>query len=336
MAPHLEMAGLNLAVVSDEETFPEDPPWILTTPKTNFSLAQFKKETTNPLVYKQGYLELREKFPEHKHIFTDGSKSEFGVASAALMQTVPDTSLTLKLPSEASIYTAELHALLLSLKMIYQSQHKKFLIFCDSLSALQAVAGRNLNHPVLLDFHKLHTLLCFEEYDITFVWIPSHIGIRGNEKVDSLAKEAVEGQNLLSSTRVPFSDLKPLVNEYIFKEWQKEWDVQKDNKLYQIRPKLNQFLPGTIGNRRDEVVLTRLHVGHSHFTHSFYFKREDIPKCVACDEVLSVKHILLYCADLIEIRRRHYTSVSMKQLFRDVPPDVIFNFLREINIYHLI
>ena len=99
---------------------------------------------------------------------------------------------------------------------------------------------------------------------------------------------------------------------------------------------MNQFLPDTIGNRRDEVILMRLHVGHSHFTHSFYFKREEIPMCVACDEVLSVKHILLHCADLIEIRRKHFTSVSMKQLFQDVPLDVIFNFLREINICHLI
>ena len=58
--------------------------------------------------------------------------------------------------------------------------------------------------------------------------------------------------------------------------------------------------------------------------------------CVACDEVLSVKHILLHCADLTEIRHKHFTSDSMKRLFRDVPPDVIFNFLKEINIYHLI
>ena len=335
MIPHVENVPLNLKVISDKDKFSEDPPWTLSTPKTNFSLAQFRKDSISPLVFKQGYLELREKFPDYTHIFTDGSKSELGVASAAFMQTAdPDSFLTLKLPDEASVYTAELQALLLSLKMVYQSQLKKFLIFSDSLSALQAIAGRNLTHPVLLDFHKLHTLLCSEEYDIRFVWVPSHVGIRGNEIADFLAKKAVEGER--SSSCVPFSDLKPLVNSYIKKEWQKEWELQVDNKLYKIRPKLNDFLPGIVGSRREEVVLTRLHVGHCRFTHSFYFTQEERPWCFACDEQLSVEHILLSCSDLIDVRRRHYTAASLKLLFRDVPPDIIFNFLHEINVFHLI
>ena len=100
--------------------------------------------------------------------------------------------------------------------------------------------------------------------------------------------------------------------------------------FFKIRPKMNEFLQGAVGNRRDEVVLTRFRVGHTHLTHSFIFKQEDRPMCFVCDEVLSVKHILLHCADLIEIRHRHFTLDSMKRLFRDVPPDVIFNFLREI------
>ena len=195
--------------------------------------------------------------------------------------------------------------------------------------------GRNLSHPVLLDFFKLHTSLCSEGYDITFVWVPGHVGIRGNEAVDSLAKRAVGGK--MSSANVPYTDLKPLVTEYICKEWQKEWEEQKENKLFQIRPKLKEYLPGcTNGSRRDEVVLSRLHVGHTNMTHSFYFKGEDRPMCFACDEPLSVKHLLIDCADLIDVRHRHYTSESMKRLFRDVPPDEIFNFLRDVHIYQLI
>ena len=126
------------------------------------------------------------------------------------------------------------------------------------------------------------------------------------------------------------------MNTYIHKLWQEEWDLQKENKLYKVRPKLKEFLPGVLGNRREEVVLARLHVGHTLLTHSFYFKEEDRPMCPACDEVLSVEHILLSCADLIDARRKHYTSENMKELFRDVPPDVIFNFLKEVNVFHLI
>ena len=224
--------------------------------------------------------------------------------------------------------------MLLALKLIYQSHHRQFLVFSDSLSALQAIAGRNLNHPMLLEFHKLHSQLSSEDYDITFIWIPSHVGIRGNEEVDSLAKRAVEEE--IGSTKVPFSDLKPLVHKYILKQWQDEWQLQKDNKLYEARPKLTEHLQSFRGSRREEVVLSRLHVGHTFLTHSFYFKNEERPFCVACDENLTVQHILLDCADLIEVRHKHFTAASMKELFRDVPPDVIFDFLRDIHIVHLI
>ena len=334
MVDHVENADLDLTVISDDDKFPFDPPWTFITPKTNFSLAQFRKDTTSPLVFKQGYLELREKFPDHLHVFTDGSKSDSGVASAAYLHTEPSAFFTHRLPDAGSIYTAELQALLLSLKLMYQSHFKKFLVFSDSLSALQAISHRNLNHPMLLDFFKLHSMLCSDDYDITFVWIPSHVGIRGNEIVDSLARQAVVEER--SDSSVPFSDLKPLVTNYIKKEWQKEWDLQSDNKLYKIRPKLHEHLPGYFGSRREEVVLTRLHVGHCRLTHSFYFTQEDRPWCFACDEQLSVEHILLSCADLIEVRHKHYTAESMKQLFRDVPPDIIFNFLKEVNVFHLI
>ena len=102
--------------------------------------------------------------------------------------------------------------------------------FSDSLSALQAIASRKLDHPLLLKFHKLHSSLCLDDYDITFVWIPSHVGIRGNEIVDSLARAAVEGET--SSVRLPYTDLKPKVNKYVKKQWQEEWDLQTDNKLF--------------------------------------------------------------------------------------------------------
>ena len=137
---------------------------------------------------------------------------------------------------------------------------------------------------MLLDSRKLHSQLCSGDYDITFIWIPSHVAVWGNETVDSLAKKAVEEN--ISSTRVPFSDLKPLVDKYISREWQKEWEQQRGNKLFKIRPKLSEHLQSTAGNRREEVVLTRLHVGHTLLTHSFYFKQEERPVCVACNEEL--------------------------------------------------
>jgi ribonuclease HI len=39
---------------------------------------------------------------------------------------------------------------------------------------------------LLLQFHDI-----LKAKDVKFYWIPSHVGIRGNEKVDALAKRSL-------------------------------------------------------------------------------------------------------------------------------------------------
>ena len=78
--------------------------------------------------------------------------------------------------------------------------------------------------------------------------------------------------------------------------------------------------------------LNRLHIGHSYLTHSFILRREEAPVCVACGAVITVKHILIGCADFLEIRKKHFEERSLYSLFRNVIPEVIFDFLREIGV----
>ena len=52
--------------------------------------------------------------------------------------------------------------------------------------------------------------------------------------------------------------------------------------------------------------------------------------CISCDALLTIKHILLICSDLIEIRQSHFTV-----LFQ-ILPEEIFNFLKGINIFGII
>ena len=222
----------------------------------------------------------------------------------------------------------------MALKLVYQSKDKSFLILSDSLSALQAIASRSLTHPLLFEFHELHTSLLHDKCDISFAWVPSHVGIRGNEEVDNFAKEAVKED--MSRTKIPHTDCKRKVNQYIHKIWQKQWDSQKNNKLHIVKPFLTDHLQSGTRNRREESVLCRLHIGHSLFTHSFLFSNEDPPECIPCNEPLTMEHLLLDCIDTQEIRKKYFTTTSLKVLFRDVPPDLIFGFLREINVLHLL
>ena len=71
-------------------------------------------------------------------------------------------------------------------------------------------------------------------------------------------------------------------------------------------------------------------------THSFILRKEEAPVWGAWDVVLTVKHILIECADLLEIRKKYFEEKSLYSLFRNVIPEVIFDFLREIGVFYKI
>ena len=60
---------------------------------------------------------------------------------------------------------------------------------------------------------------------IKFCWIPSHVGIRGNEIADQRAKAAL-ARNQTSPYKIPYTDYIPKVKQYIKKKWQQRWDYQ--------------------------------------------------------------------------------------------------------------
>ena len=81
-------------------------------------------------------------------------------------------------------------------------------------------------------------------------------------------------------------------------------------------------------------MIARLHIGHSFITHSFLLKGEEPPMRIGCDELLTIKHILLTNSDFIEIRESHFTAQSLRVLSQEISHEKIFlNFLKEITIF---
>ena len=124
-------------------------------------------------------------YPQHIPVFTDGSKLSNHTAAAVVFKS---HIITKQLPNSITIYTAELYAILLALNELSKQQHKHYLLFPDSLSSLNSIGNKKLDHPItlqiLLKYHNLFT----HSYNIIFCWLPSHVGIAGNEKADKAAK----------------------------------------------------------------------------------------------------------------------------------------------------
>ena len=107
-----------------------------------------------------------------------------------------------------------------------------------------------------------------------FCLIPSHIGIQGNEMVDSAAKTA-QNNPFDTHFKIPFTELKRTINIYTKQKWQNYWDNFQNNKLYEIIPQTGKSQKNQTKMFRKEVVtLSKLIIGHSHITHSYLLKKD--------------------------------------------------------------
>jgi ribonuclease HI len=158
------------------------PLWELSKPSVNLDLSKDKKSDTNSLEFIQKFRELKQHFSTHNEIYTDGSKDQNNVASAAVYR---NDIFSVRLPNNTSIFTAEAKALQLAFDFIKHSDDKKHIIYSDSISCLQAIKNCKIDHPFIYNILKEYVSL--KRYNTVFCWIPSHIGIHGNTKADSAA-----------------------------------------------------------------------------------------------------------------------------------------------------
>ena len=239
-----------------------------------------------------------------------------------------------RIPSAASIFTAEANAIEMALDATKKSKNNSFLILSDSLSCLTALMSSETKNPIILKLKlKMHIILS-KGINISFLWIPSHVGIEGNEMADELAKAGLSSENI-KYLKVPQSDYKQIITQHFQSKWQASWSEQTSNKLHAIQPKLR---PRTnLGlSRRDGVKYTRLKIGHTHLTHSFLLKGEPPPLCVGCDKSFTIKHILTECVEFREQRERCLRSRDLKIIFDLVDPRRIISFLKETGLYKLV
>ena len=299
--------------------------WKSKCPTYIYYLASEKKATADPIIFKNKFLEVKEKYYTHEEIFTDGSKDGEKVASAAVL----DGELyQFRLPNNCSIFSAELKAIDLALNHIEQDAYWRYIIYTDSLSVMQALEGEKTDNPLVSLQEKL-SRLC-ERADIVFCWLPSHIGILGNEEADKAAKDALLLEVL--PFKVPFSDCKPLINSFIHDVWQRSWNdpSNQENKLFAVKPNISEWLPV---KRREEIILANLSIGHTHMTHSCLLKGEELLECIPCNTTLSVKHLLVECTDLAPYRDKYFHAHSLKTLFDTVKLESLFDFLKEVNLF---
>ncbi|KAG1649840.1 RNA-directed DNA polymerase from mobile element jockey [Nymphon striatum] len=309
--PLFEQIGLPLGNIA-RCVLPSIPPWTMHRPIINFSLTGLKKGTTPSYVYLYKFLEVSDSYHGYHHIYTDGSRQNDEVAAAAISTL---TSLSSRLPDKSSIFSAESKALLLALDIVENSTYGRYIILSDSLSCLMALDNMKYSHPTICEILlKLHTLSSSNH--VIFCWLPSHVGISGNEKADFAAKSALSLP--VDHQFISYHDFYMYILKHILSIWQSKWDGEINNKLHAIKPKLGEWALAYRKSRKEESILCRLRVGHTYLTHSFLLRNEAQPVCGRCQLQLTVRHVLVDCAALTSVRSRFYSPPPWEEFFQEV------------------
>ena len=137
-------------------------------------LVQLKKDQTDASIYQQLFMEIRDRYRDYIPVYTDGSRDGNAVACSTVFPS--NTVISMILPDSASVFTAEVWAIIKALEQIKDYIASKYIVFTDSLSCLQA-----LQHPLIGMVIRKCVFLNIAKKDIVFCWVPSHTGIKGNE-----------------------------------------------------------------------------------------------------------------------------------------------------------
>ena len=328
MRQELQTLDINKDTLFNTTQLTTFPPWTKTNHKYDISLTKFNKNDTPKELLKSEFNKRLYKYKEDNYeiCYTDGSKTDEGYGCAVVEG---GDVHRYRCHAYSSVYSTELFAVSRAIQIADRKRKTKLLICTDSLSAVLGIKDSQTKNPLVIE---IQNQLVRTNMTVTFMWIPSHVGILGNEKADAEAKHATRAI-LTRHYKIVHTDLNRTIKESIKNKWQSEWneEINRQNKLGTIKKTTDKWKNINNLNRRDQTVITRLRLGHTKLTHGYLIEKTNIPTC-SCVEPLTVKHIF-ECSLNKQFLDKHKINTNI--LKSDNKQDLLntIEYLKELNIY---
>lgn len=298
------------------------PSWLFKHSSIITQLKAMPKASTSDETYRQMFYEISYEF---KHldwnlIFTDGSKNENGTAFAVVDENGKTLSKGLLLLS-SSVLSAEAMAILQAIKT--NKTKRKIIICTDSLSTITAVSNISNRTPIIED---IRSKLIVNESRIKLMWVPGHVGIKGNEEADNAAKSATH-EPLITYYFHNKEDINKVIQRYWQIKKRESW-TRYTHHYSSINPQAEKALyPVRCSNKAIRCFI-RLRLGHTNLTHSYLITKTQRPLChfCNCNEVLSIQHLLSNC---------HIVKLRVKKILKNCSIGDLLSSISEKNVNSL-
>ena len=249
-------------------------------------------------------LNIESNYQNFVHIFTDGSRAIVNGewrSGAAVVVEDRDVSLGYRLRGYNSILVAELFGILKALEWINNfivgNTLRQFVIFTDSMAALMSLENSvSRKNQLVYDCWRILRILYDGGYCVIFQWVPSHIGISGNERADVVARDSLQ-LNYVERFRPLFSDMSKLLSQKVTISQIDRWETDRRSvKLGEVKENWEYWPWSNCHQRRIEVAMARLRLGHCCLnSHLHKIGVSDTPNCLYCRVEETIDHFLRTC-----------------------------------------
>lgn len=252
---------------------------------------------------------IRNKYKNFYHLYTDGSKTDtntgYGFYDPQLK-----ISISKKLNPAFSIMNAELIGILEALQHSLNLNQKKIAIFTDSKNScqiLQNLLKTKENYIVNEIYNIINTN---EVIQIVLQWIPSHIGLLGNERADTAAKLS-EHRETIEPYGLTLGDTLNKAKNEIKEKWNINYKIisqDKGSKHYEIMKdiSLKPWFQNLYFGTKDTIRLSRIRSFHTATKERLYsWNLIRSSKCDACDQDEDIIHVLYDCSKHNHIRTKY-------------------------------
>ena len=263
------------------------------------------------------------------NVYTDGSKKQdkVGAGIYIIRDAARAAEEKFRLPDTATVFQAEVMAIREAaaiLKVMPALTTVKF--FVDSQAALKALDCDTITSKLVLQ--TITTLNEVSAQSITFIWTKAHVGTRGNEIADRLAKEGTELDDIME-VPIPAITRKQQIKQAINKEWNREWLQYNDGRQSKI------FVPNVTTKIANEVInwprlklgrYIRAISGHNNLLYHLHNIKKHIPPgCRFCgEENEEFVHLAYNCTALYW--QQHDIEAMIPETERNWTPQQIVDF----------
>jgi hypothetical protein len=160
---------------------------------------------------------------------------------------------------------------------------------------LDSLKNNNIHTSLVEDIRRRLTELREIDWKIQFRWVKAHVGIKGNELADILAKEAATNVDIIECyKKVPVSVVLSELGVISVEKWQREWDQMTNGAITgEYFPVVTERLQMNINSTQ---YFTTMVTGHGNIRSYLHrFKIIDTPVCPCSTTDQTTDHLLFEC-----------------------------------------